>query len=502
MTKRTYITTTLPYANGTPHAGHLFEFVLADIAARGRRLVGDNVYFNIGLDEHGGKIAESTKGIPLLEFRKQTRRTWKAFAEDWNITYNNFYQTATDQHKAQVVAFWNQLVKDGRLELRDYTGRYCTGCESFKTETELQDGKCPDHPTSEVQEISEQNYFLILKDLRDDIIKNATSEIKLQPEAKRKELIRYAEEVQNLSISRIHKPNSNLIQSPDPEHDIYVWVDALLNYILAAGWNTDDRKFFDFWTTGETVQICGPDNLKFQGVIWQYLLKVLDFPLTNRLLVHGTIRDKDGLKLSKTLGNYIDPQEQLEKFGIDAVRYYIAAGLPTYQDSNWNQEEIAELHDAHLVNGFGNLARRVTVLFKKNGWSGILCEPEDWWSDQISDNIKQDVQKLNNNVMFYYDNFNFNKAALTINQLNDYGNKHLQEIAPWSKTIGEKEKLQCLIDGWWIVKNIIKLYSPIIPTKTSEIRLQIDSWSVLKQMDSTFEPEPVLWFKPLKKTMI
>jgi len=217
MTKRTYITTTLPYANGTPHAGHLFEFVLADIAARGRRLVGDNVYFNIGLDEHGGKIIESTKGIPLLEFRKQTRRIWKAFAEDWNITYSNFYQTATDQHKTQVVAFWNQLVKDGRLELRDYTGHYCTGCESFKTETELQDGKCPDHPTSAIQEISEQNYFLILKDLRDDIVKNATSEIKLQPEEsvkncfvtlRRFKTYRYQEYINPIAILFNHQTQS------------------------------------------------------------------------------------------------------------------------------------------------------------------------------------------------------------------------------------------------------------------------------------------------------
>lgn len=499
MTKRTYITTTLPYANGSPHAGHLFEFVLADIAARGRRLVGDHVYFNIGLDEHGGKIIESTKGIPLLEFRKQTRRIWKTFAEDWNISHSNFYQTATDQHKEQVIGVWNKLVKDGRLELRDYTGYYCTGCESFKTQTELQEGVCADHPNSEIQEISEENYFLIIDDLQDAIVEHAKTNIKLQPEAKRKELLRYAEEVQNLSVSRIHKSQSNLIQSPDPGHDIYVWIDALLNYILAVGWNTDDRKFFDFWTTGETVQICGPDNLKFQGVIWQYLLQAIDVPLTNRLLVHGTIRDKDGLKLSKTLGNYIDPQEQQEKFGVDAVRYYIAAGLPTYQDSNWDETEIAELHDAHLVNGFGNLARRVTVLFEKNGLSFLLCSPDSWFESRVSMHISQDVKTFVNEAKEHYNQFDFNRAALTINKLNDYGNKLLQDVAPWSKTIEENHKQQCLIDGWWIIKNIIELYAPIIPTKVGEIRLQIDSWGVLRELDGEFEPEPVFWFKPLKQ---
>ena len=497
--KRTYITTTLPYANGAPHAGHLFEFVLADIATRGRRLVGENVYLNIGLDEHGGKIAKSTGGIPLADFRKKIRRTWKAFAEDWNISYSNFYQTATDSHREQVVAFWNKLVASGHLELKDYTGHYCVGCESFKTQTELEDGICPDHPNTPIQEISEENYFLLLKDLKQAILENAESQIKLQPESKRKELLRYANEVEDLSVSRIHTPQSNLIQSPDPNHDIYVWVDALLNYIFAAGYNEEPRRFFDYWTTGETVQICGPDNLKFQGVIWQYLLQAAGLPLTNQLLVHGTIRDKDGAKMSKTVGNVINPQEELDEYGVDAVRYYIAAGLPTYQDSNWNPEELQELHDAHLVNGFGNLARRVTVLFDKNDWSDKLCESEDWFLDNVSEEVRKDVQRLSNETLLAYDTFQFNQAALAINKLNYYGNKYLQDNAPWSKTASDEDKLQTLIDAWWTVKNIIKLYEPIIPTKIGEIKLQVDSWSVLRDLSSDFKPEPVLWFQPLKQ---
>lgn len=498
MTKRTYISTTIPYANGAPHVGHLFEFVLADIAARGRRLIGENVYFNIGLDEHGGKIAKSTGGIPLLDFRKKTRRNWKAFAEEWGISYNNFYQTATDQHKEQVIEFWNKLVQDKRLELRDYTGNYCVGCESFKTDTELQSGECPDHPGTPIQEISEKNYFFLVEGLKEKIIEHAQGQLKLHPESKRKELLRYAEEVGDLSVSRLHQPDSNLIQSPDPGHDIYVWIDALLNYVFAAGYNEEKRRFFDYWTTGEVVQLCGPDNLKFQGVILQYLLQTTGIKLTDTLLVHGTIRDKDGLKLSKTVGNHISPQEQSAEFGVDAVRYYIAAGLPTYQDSNWNQEELKELHDAHLVNGFGNLARRVTVLFEKNGWSSILCESRDWFQDNASEDTKREVQKLSNQAKYSFDHFEFNNAALTINKLNDFGNKHLQDNAPWSKTANPKEKRQTLIDGWWIILNIILLYEPIIPTKISQIRLQVDSWSVLRDLDSTFEPEPVMWFQSLK----
>ena len=316
-----YLTTTLPYANGRPHLGHLFELVLADIFARSKRQLGHEVWLNTGLDEHGEKIAKAAQGN-LEQYRQEIRTIWKYALEDWQISHNSFYKTHTDLHHSWVKVIWNQFIQDKVLEKRPYKALYCVGCESFKTSTELLSGVCQDHPNLIPQEIEEDNYFFKVDQFKQAVLDHARHELKVHPKEKRQELINIIESTEDFSVSRLRKEGSNLIPSTDQEQDIYVWFDALLNYTHAIGFRDNPRLFFKYWTAGEVVQICGPDNLRFQGSTWQFLLRAQDIPLTNRLIVHGTIVDSEGRKFSKTLGNTVDPADEIEKYGRANVLYY------------------------------------------------------------------------------------------------------------------------------------------------------------------------------------
>lgn len=494
--QKLYITTTLPYANGYPHIGHLFEIVLADIIARSKRKRGYKVFFNTGLDEHGKKIIRAAGKEPLEEYQNYIQSNWSSALSSWNISNNSFYKTSSEDHKEQVLKFWKKLEQDGFLTLKKYEGLYCSGCESFKKSSDLVDDKCPDHPNLDLEKVSEENYFFSFADVKDEVKNFVEHKLDLKPTSLKKELLNIIDNTDELSVSRKHDDNSNLIVSPNPDQDIYVWLDALLNYIFSIGYYNDTDKFFDYWVDGEVIQICGPDNLKFQGAIWQSILRTQKIPFIDRLLVHGTIKDKDGKKISKTLGNYIHPQNEIQKYGIDAVRYYIAAGLPTYKNACWDSNDIKKLYNTHLVNGFGNLSRRVTTLIEKYDLQRILAFDDDDFSQNISDDIKKDIGALYTEALNAYDNFEINKATESIHNIVDYGNRYFTEKEPWSKDLDDKQRSQVLVDVWYIVVLAVHLYSPIIPSATGYIRLELDLWKQQLEDDVDFKPSPSKWFEP------
>ena len=348
-----YITTTLPYLNSAPHIGHAFEFVIADIIAEYYRhkLGAQNVFFNVGVDEHGQKIfwSAQAESISPQEFCDRGAISWDAFCWLLKIRYDNFYRTTAPKHHIYVKKFFDEI-KQHTFE-KDYTGKYCIGCESYVLDKELMNGECPIHKTKP-EVISEKNVFFDLAKFAPyikDIVVNEGYVV---------ELDNLLKEPFDLSITRQNVEWG--VPTGDGKSVFYVWFDALLNYLFAIKYYEDSAYFKEFWEN--SLIICGKDNLKFQAFILQGLLRANDIPQTKEILVHGMILDSKGQKMSKTIGNVVDPVEQVRRYGADPLRYYLAFGLNTYSDSKYSEEDLRTIWNADIVDGFGNLIARMLHL--------------------------------------------------------------------------------------------------------------------------------------------
>jgi len=422
MTDNIFITTTLPYCNGSIHVGAAFEFILADAFNRWFKLRGKKSFLNIGLDQTGSKILAKSKelGIPVGEYIKDISIDWKKSCERLNIEYDNFYETYTEEHASKVKEYWDIFLKNGDIYEKEYNGKYCVGCESFKLEKDLIDGKCQDHTTTEIQSISETNFFFNLAKYKDNIVK--WLETNPISESDKNELSKFLNEYNELSISRKKTEYTFDIEVPGREDQvIYVWFSALLNYIIAS----------PDWENSTNIQLCGPDNLRFQAQIFQVFLSSLGKKNTDKLLVHGTILDKDGRKISKSIGNVIDPIEQLEKFGLDAVRYYALAGLSTYSNSNWSEEDLKNLWNADIVNDWGNLVSRVLHLTDIKCGGRVNCLPESDFNDIIN--------KYKDEISILWNEFKVKDALKKTNELVKFANKYINDVKPWASTNYEVE---------------------------------------------------------------
>ena len=456
-----YITTTLPYANSVPHIGHAFEFIIGDALARYfRGKLGDaNVHFNIGLDEHGKKIHDASiaAGKPTLEYLDELNVSWKSFCSKFDIQYNSFYRTSNKKHYALVERFWNDCNKKGFIYKKQYQGNYCVGCESFKLEKDLVDGKCEDHPSTEIQSIEEENYFFTLSKFRKELSEWFETKADLRPYTKQEELKNIIEDIQDISISRKREVVPWGIMVPnDPTQTIYVWFEALLNYILIIGYYDEKSDFKEYWK--DSVQIFGPDNLKFQGAIFQGLLSAAGVEHTGTLLCHGTILDKEGKKMSKTVGNVIDPIDQFNKYGVDAVRYYALAGLRTYGNSGWDEEQLVNIYNAHLADNYGNLLTRVVHLINLKS-----AENDDFgWSDD--DKINKELFKNHfDTVKNLWDNYDISAALHKLNDILTQANKYITEKAPWKKDAQDVEVVLATL--YWVLEEATLLYLPVIPNR-------------------------------------
>lgn len=453
MNKRYFITTTLPYANSTPHVGHCLEFVQADALARYLRQE-NSVDFNIGLDEHGLKIYQAAQALSqdTQSFVDGISVKWKDFCQLFQISYSNFYRTTDLEHHVKVQRYWLKLVKTGDLYKKDYAGKYCVGCEEFKTESVLENNKCPLHPTTDLQIIVEQNWFFKLSKYRNKILKYVEDNSSfLKPASKKNELLNLIRDAEDISVSRLSDNLPWGVKVPnDPTQTTYVWFEALLNYLFAAGvenWNSDKVT---------KVQLCGPDNLKFQALIWQGILLANDNRFTDVLLVHGTILDANGNKMSKSVGNVIDPVEEVSKYGIDAVRYYILKGLNTYSNSNWNSSDLVEIYNTDLCNNFGNLLTRTLHLIEQNNVT--LIEPLK--------EFKTETDAKRDSSLHYWSKFEFSTAIEKTNELVTFGNKYINDEKPWSNPDKRDTVLSNL---YYLLKQTAVLYSPVVPDKASQV---------------------------------
>lgn len=384
-----YITTTLPYVNADAHLGHAIEFVEADCYTRALRLKGDDVFLNIGTDEHGAKIAERAEqeGQSPREYTDDYAARFKAFADKLGISYSAFTRTTDPSHLAAAQEFWRRCVANGDIYKAVYETKYCIGCELEKTDSELEDGRCPIHPNREIDLRTEENYYFKFSKYQDALLDlYRTQPDFVVPEARLREIRTFVEGgLKDFSISRRKEKLSWGVPVPgDDDHVMYVWFDALVNYISAIGWPTDESSFTKWWPV---TQFAGKDNLRQQSAMWQAMLLSAGLPLSRQVFIHGFILS-GGQKMSKSLGNVINPVDLIDKYGTDAVRYILLRHVSPSEDSDLTLEAIQEHYTANLTNGLGNLVARVMQMATAHFQSPIEMTQETQPDTDISAQIQ------------------------------------------------------------------------------------------------------------------
>ncbi|MDD2657104.1 MAG: methionine--tRNA ligase [Candidatus Pacebacteria bacterium] len=378
-----YLTTTLPYVNADPHIGFALEAVQADVLARVWRAAGDEVFFSMGTDEHGQKILEAAQkaGQEPQAYVDHYAAEFHKLKDALNLTNDRFIRTTDPEHLEAAQEMWRRCAAKGDVYKKTYTGLYCVGCEAFKTEKELVDGTCPLHPNGELTEVSEENYFFRFSKYEKELLAYLERPEVLIPEWRRIEAINFVKGgLEDFSISREASRASWGIPVPDDDSQVmYVWFDALTNYISTLGWPEDtEGNFKKFWEEGTTLQIAGKDQLRFQSLMWQAMLMSAEIKNTDSVFYHGFITS-GGAKMSKSIGNVINPLDLVEQYGTDAVRYLLLRHVSPVEDSDLTLEAIHDHYTAHLTNGLGNLVARVMQLaetYLQNPVSADAATPE------------------------------------------------------------------------------------------------------------------------------
>ena len=454
MSNKAYITTAIPYVNGAPHVGHALDYCLADVYARYLRLQGREVRLQAGVDEHGNKIYQKALdiGMPVNEYVDNNAKKFRDFIEKLDVSYTDFIRTTDEKHMRMCQEIWRRLVP--HIYKAEYEGWYCDGCERFITQKEYDDnsGVCPDHQ-KEYKKISEENYYLRISDFKDKICKAIESdELLILPEFRKKEVLKLLEESPDVSISRSVEQLSWGIPVPDDESQVmYVWIDALSNYITVLGY---PEEKIDTWWPAE-AQFVGKDILRFHAIIWPAMLIGLGLPLPKTIISHGFVL-VDGQKMSKTIGNVVDPIDVLNKHGVDAFRYYFLRHIDTFSDSDFTWEKFEAAYNNELANDLGNLVQRLATLANKN--------------HIIVDNQSLEYE-FDNEYIGYMDKFEFSKAFDYVWEKVQELNKRIDDEKPWvlAKN-GETEKTQkCLLGLVSGLLNTSYMLSPFIPGTAAKI---------------------------------
>ena len=359
-----YITTTLPYVNANPHMGHALEFIRADIIARWKKSIGHEVFFNTGTDEHGQKLFETaTKaGKEVKTYIDESVENFKKLLPLLGMTEDiHFIRTTDSHHEKAAQEFWSRVDKNGYIYKKNYKTKYCVGCEEAKNESDLVNGKCSIHNTIP-QIVEEENYFFKFSAFGEKLLKLYDIHgHNIVPDFRMNEMREFIKRgLEDFSISRLRTKMAWGIAVPnDPDHIMYVWFDALINYISTLGWPEDTATFEKFWKNGTPTQYCGKDNTRFQSVMWQAMLIAAGLPPTHTVVVNGFVTGEGGIKMSKSLGNVVSPVDIINEYGTDALRYFVSRELSPFEDSSFTMERFKQAYNTNLANGLGNLVSRV-----------------------------------------------------------------------------------------------------------------------------------------------
>ena len=369
--KSFYITTTLPYVNGQPHIGHAMEFIRADVVNRYKKLICFEVFFNTGTDEHGIKIYQRSveENKDPQSYVDEYVQYFKQILIDLHIDPEiHFIRTTDEHHIKSAQEFWKRCEANGDIYKKNYKIKYCIGCELEKTDSELENGRCSIHTNLELEEREEENYFFRFSKYQKpllDLYKNNPNFV--VPDFRFNEIKAFVERgLEDFSISRLKSKMSWGIPVPgDEDHVMYVWFDALVNYVSTLGWPENKENFEKYWANGNPTQYAGKDNLRQQSAMWQAMLMSAGLPTSYQIVINGFIQGANGQKMSKSLGNVINPVEVVEKYGAEALRYFVCRELSTFEDSDFTWERFNEAYNSGLANGIGNLTSRIMTMAEK-----------------------------------------------------------------------------------------------------------------------------------------
>jgi len=460
-----YITTSIAYTNAPPHVGYALELVQADVIARYQRLLGKDVFFLTGTDEHGEKIVKAAEkaGKGSKEFTDNISSKFKDLAKVLNISNDDFIRTTDEKrHWPTVQKIWKELVDKGDIYKKKYKGLYCVGCEAFVKEKDLVNGKCPNHQ-QEPKVVEEENYFFKLSKYSDKVKKAVEKEeIKIIPSSRKNEILSFIKQgVEDTSCSRSSENLKWGIPVPgDDSQIIYIWFEALANYLSAL----ESSGKEDFWPAD--VHCIGKDIFRFHVLLWPAMLLALGKKLPENIFVHGYITS-GGQKISKSLGNVIDPFELVGKYGVDPLRYFLLRELPPTEDGDFTIERLKERYNSDLAKGLGNLVARVITLATK------------FKVKTQSPKFKKEISKAKKDCEAALEEFKFNEALVSIWGLISFCDRNVEKEKLWEGGEGKKDKIASLL---FVISEIAKLLQPFLPETSERIFKQLKT----KQSKSLF----------------
>ena len=466
-----YLTTAITYTSGKPHIGNTYEIILADAIARSKRQEGYNVYFQTGTDEHGQKIELKAQeaGIPPKQFVDEKAAVVKEIWDMMDTTYDRFMRTTDEYHVKQVQKIFKKLYDQGDIYLGHYEGKYCTACESFFTESQLVDGKCPDCG-GEVHDAKEEAYFFKLSKYADRLIQHIEEHPEfIQPVSRKNEMMNnfLKPGLQDLCVSRTSFKWSIPVDF-DPKHVVYVWIDALTNYITGLGYDVDGNHgelYKKYWPAD--LHLIGKDIVRFHTIYWPIMLMALDIPLPKQVFGHPWLLQGES-KMSKSKGNVIYADDLVKIFGVDAVRYYVLHEIPYDNDGSITWDLLVERINSDLANILGNLVNR-TIAMTNKYFDGIVTNPGV--SEHVDDELKEIALAMPKKVQAYMDEFKASKALDEIFVLLRRTNKYIDDTMPWALAKDESKKdrlatvLYNLIEAIRFAAIALEPYMPSTSTK-------------------------------------
>lgn len=465
--KKYYITTSIAYANAGPHIGYAMEVLQADALARYHRLLGEDVFFLSGTDENGSKIKKTSqeKNVDVQDFVDGNSEKFRLLLQTLNVSNDDFIRTSDKaRHYPSAQKIWNKLVDSGDIYKSSYEGYYCVGCEAYLTEKDLVSGKCPNHG-KEPEKVREENYFFRLSrhtiKIREMI---ESGKIKITPESRRNEILNVLRDgLKDISFSRPKKVLDWGIPIPgDEDQTMYVWCDALTNYISALGYDEQSEKYSHYWPAD--VHLIGKDILRFHSAIWPGMLISAGLPLPKNIYVHGFITS-GGQKMSKSLGNVIDPFEVVEKYkSVDALRYYLLKEIPSSDDGDFSFARFEELYQADLANGIGNLSARVLTLYSKIEPTSIIKTSQGRELERAASDCWKKYAES-------FESFRLNEALLAARSFMSLCDEYLERKKPWKAEGAEKREI--ISDLLESLRHIAWMIRPFLPETSDKIFSQL-----------------------------